>query len=386
MTSTAPKRKVALLTNTIAPYRVPTYSILGDEFELLVLHGGKEANRSSWGNPESVLSNAKVVRAWGWQIPFKQKLNGKIYNERLFHITPGFLWHLLRFQPDAVITNEMGFRSVVALIYGTIFRKPVWIWWEGTRHSERNIDGLRKGLRRIIAFWAHRWISSGVTATEYLLDLGVNRERILQSQNAVDEEQFQAAAEPAWRVSPRPVVLYVGRFVELKGVRLLLDAVATLQKAGGVFSLMLVGGGREKQGLEQYAAELGLKNVYFQPEQRPEKMPSVYRGADLLVFPTLQDVWGFVANEAILCGVPVLCSKYAGCAPDLFPPENIFSPDNPKEFTEKLAAGIAGQLPKADPTRLKTTAYLGREMVNDLNQFIRRDTPNQHSDPQAVVP
>ena len=385
MTGTNNRRKLALLTNTIGPYRLPLYSVLGDQFDLLVLHGGKEANRDSWGNPEDILSNAKVVRAWGWQIPFKQKLDGKVYNERLFHITPGFIWHLLRFRPDAVISNEMGFRSAVALVYGIIFRKAVWIWWEGTRHSERNIDSLRRALRKIVAFWADRWITCGVTSTEYLLDLGVKRETILQSQNSVDEKLFHAAVEPAWLLGPRPVVLYVGRFVELKGMRLLLDAVATLQRAGREFSLILVGEGREKQALEQRAAQLGLKNVHFQPAQPPEKMPSVYRSADLVVFPTLQDVWGFVANEAVLCGVPVLCSKYAGCAAELFPPENIFSPDNSGEFAGKLEAATAGRLPKADRTRLKTTEYIGRELVNELNRFIRRGASNQQPDPEAVV-
>jgi glycosyltransferase involved in cell wall biosynthesis len=385
MTAANNRRKLALLTNMIAPYRLPLFSILGDQFDLLVLHGGKEANRDSWGNVEDTLPNAKVVRAWGWQIPFKEKLDGKVFNERSFHITPGLLWHLLRFRPDGVISGEMGFRAAVALAYGTIFRKPVWTWSEATRHSERNIDLLRKALRKIVTFWADRWITSGVTSTEYLLDLGVKREKILQSQNSVDEERFQAAVEPAWLLRPRPVVLYVGRFVELKGVSLLLEAVATLQRAGGEFSLVLVGEGRERQALEQRAAELGLRNVHFQPAQPPEKMPSVYRSADLVVFPTLQDVWGFVANEAVLCGVPVLCSKYAGCAAELFPAESIFSPDNPSEFAEKLGAAIAGRLPKADPTRLKTTEYLVRELVNELNRFIRRGASNQKPDPEPVV-
>src|SRR5579864_6606340 len=386
MTAINNRKKLALLTNMIAPYRLPLFLVLGDQFDLLILHGGREANRDSWGNVEDILSNAKVVRAWGWQIPFKQKLNGKVFNERLFHITPGFIWHLLRFRPDAVITSEMGFRSAVALAYGTIFRKPVWIGWEGTRHSERKIDSVRKALRKIVAFWADRWITSGVASTEHLLDLGVKREKILQSQNSVDEKQFQAPVEPAWLLHPRPVVLYVGRFIELKGVRLLLDAAATVQRAGREFSLLLVGEGRERQALEQRVAELGLKNVHFQPAQPPERMPSVYRSADLVVFPTLQDVWGFVANEAVLCGVPVLCSKYAGCAAELFPADNIFSPDDPTEFAEKLEAAIAGRLPKADPTRLKTTEYLGRELVNELNGFIRRDDSNQGYKPSHRRP
>jgi hypothetical protein len=113
----------------IAPARIPVYSFLAREFELLILHGGQEANRESWGNSEQALPNAEVVRAWGWQIPFEHKRNGLVYNERLFHITPGLIWHLLRFRPDAIITNEMGFRSAVALAYGAIFRKRVWIWW-----------------------------------------------------------------------------------------------------------------------------------------------------------------------------------------------------------------------------------------------------------------
>jgi len=42
------KVKLALLLNMIAPYRVPLDSLLADQFDLMVLHGGKEANRESW--------------------------------------------------------------------------------------------------------------------------------------------------------------------------------------------------------------------------------------------------------------------------------------------------------------------------------------------------
>ena len=363
------KSKLALLTNMIAPYRLRIYSYLAQEFDLLILHGGREANRESWGNSEEALASAKVVRAWGWQIPFKQKLDGRVFNERSFHITPGFLWHLLGFQPDAVISNEMGFRSAMALAYGWLFHKPVWIWWGGTLHTERHIDPFRCVIRRIFRHLGDRWITYGQSATEYLLSLGVERDRIFQSQNSVDEQQFSANAEPAWVIQPRPVVLHVGRLIELKGIRSLLDAAAILQLKGYEFSLLLVGEGREKRALEQHAQELGLKHVYFQPAQPPEKMPSVYRSADLVVFPTLQDVWGTVANEAILSGVPMLCSKYAGCATELFAPENLFSPEDFDDFLQKLGAAIRNGLPMPDPGRLKTTGELGFELVRELKKF-----------------
>src|SRR5215813_3017003 len=251
MGATTPRIKLALLMNMIAPYRLPLFSLLADQFDLLILHGGKEANRDSWNALEGALPKAQVARPWGWQIPYTKKVNGEVFDEKFMHITPGIFWHLLRFQPDAIISNEMGFRSVLALIYAAVFRKPVWIWWGGTVHSERNVGFLRKVLRKALAFCVDHWVTYGQTSTEYLLSLGVKQERILQSQNGIDEERFKADAEPAWSIKPRPVVLHVGQFIERKGIGPLLEAASTLQKQGCEFSLLLVGSGRDRLAIER---------------------------------------------------------------------------------------------------------------------------------------
>lgn len=352
----------------ISPVKLGLYAFLADVFELMILHGGKEANRDSWNNMEKALPNARVVRAQGWQFHYTKKQAGEAFDEKYIHVNPGFAWHLLRFRPDAVISNEMGFRSMTALAYGMAFRKPVWIWSAGTLHSECGISGVRKIFRKALLLFSDRWITYGDAATEYLLSLGVKRDRILQSQNAVDERQFQSAAEPAWDIQPRPVVLYVGQFIERKGVGTLLEAAARLQQEGNDFSLLLVGSGRDKPVLEQRSKALGLKNVHFRSAQTPEKMSSVYRSADLLVLPTLEDVWGLVVNEAILSDLPVLCSKYAGCASELLEPENIFSPEDLNGFSRKLGVAISGHLAKTDPRRLKTTKQLGFEIAQELNR------------------
>src|SRR5260370_29912203 len=105
MSTTSSKRKLALLTNMIGPYRLSFYAVLADQFDLVVLHGGKEANRESWRGLEEILSNARVVQALGWQIRYAKKVNGKVFDEKFIHVTPGLLWHLLRFQPDAIISS-----------------------------------------------------------------------------------------------------------------------------------------------------------------------------------------------------------------------------------------------------------------------------------------
>jgi glycosyltransferase involved in cell wall biosynthesis len=365
------KTKVALLLNIIAPSRIRLYSLLADHFDLLILHGGTEANRDSWSNLDQQLPNARVVRAWGWQMRHAKKMDGEVFDEKFIHITPGFAWGLLRFRPQAVITNEMGIRTLIALAYGTLFRKPVWVWWGGTLHTERDNGRLRHAIRKIISRWAKRWISYGQTSTEYLLRLGIPRERILESQNTIDEQQFQRDAEPLWSVTPRPVVLFTGQFIERKGLGSLLDAAAAVQRQGLDFSLLLVGGGRDKQALADKAKSLSLKNVQFRPSQTPDKMPAVYRSGDVLIFPTREDVWGLVANEAVLSGVPVLCSKYAGCAAELFSQEDIFDPENADEFAQKLRDVVAGKLPKLNPSRIRTISEVANGIIFGVEDSLR---------------
>ena len=91
---------------------------------------------------EQLLPNAKVIKAWGWQIRLKRRVNGSLFDSRYLHFTPGYIGHLLRFRPDVVVTNEMGLRTLIALIYGTIARKPVWVWSGVTLHTERGVDPL----------------------------------------------------------------------------------------------------------------------------------------------------------------------------------------------------------------------------------------------------
>ena len=101
-------------------------------------------------------------------------------------------------------------------------------------------------------------------------------------------------------------------------------------------------------------------------------MPGIYRSADVLVFPTLEDPWGLVANEAIISGLPVLCSKYAGCAQELFRLDSIFDPENAEDFEHKLRAAVAGRLPKPDLSRIKTNAQITTELVAALNGSLRK--------------
>ena len=46
-------------------------------------------------------------------------------------------------------------------------------------------------------------------------------------------------------------------------------------------------------------------------------MALYYAAADVFIIPTLEDNWSLVVPEAMACGLPILCSRYNGCWPEL---------------------------------------------------------------------
>lgn len=366
------KPELALLTNIIAPYRLPIYRYLGERFRVTVIISGREENRDFWGRRFVREENYRLTRAWGFKIKLPRKKEGRLFDYRYLHINPGYLAKLFHIRPDAVLSHEMGFRTLAALAYGTLFHKPVWVGWEGTMHTEKETGWWKTVVRRLIARWCKRWVSYGETSTEYLLSLGIGRDSILQVQNCVDERLFtRPDTGPLLAVSPKPVLLYVGQLVARKGVRHLLTAAAKIQSEGYVFSLLLVGTGPEHDELTSLARQLGLQNVHFHPPVEPEAMAGIYKSADLLVFPTLEDVWGLVVNEALWSGLPVLCSRYAGCARELLPPQNIFDPLDAAEFCRGLKTALAGGLAPPDTGQLKTCRETARAIAGAVEGVLR---------------
>ncbi len=361
------KKRLAILTNMLTPYRLIAYRRLGDAFDTLILHGGTEPNRH-W--ELNVPANLKTRKVWTCQVVRKKKIGvAGISDTNYVHLNLGLLWSLPRFRPDVIISHEMGLRTILALLYGKLTSTMVWVWWGGTLHSERNITRSRVRLRRWLARHVQRWISYGASTTEYLESLGIPRERILQIQNCVQQEIFQPVEDVTCdegRV--RPVILSVGQLLQRKGLDKLIAACGRLAAREAQFSLVIVGQGPEKENLIRLAAANGLEHFEILPNQSQRTLNTIYRAADVFVFPTLEDVWGLVVNEAMWAGTPVLCSQYAGCARELLSEENIFDPMSPESFDAALEKVMSRSVLPPERGRLLTWQEVGGLLCSSLQE------------------
>ncbi|WP_263415267.1 glycosyltransferase family 4 protein [Terriglobus albidus] len=357
---------MALLVNVIAPYRLPVYESISSAFNLTILHGGTERNRS-W--QMSLPASMKVQKVMTWQLEKKRKLGVKgIQDGSYVHLNLGLLFWIPKLKPDIIISNEMGMRSWIAILFGLAMNRPVWIWSGATMHSERNIGPLKRVTRKLLAKLAPRWISYGTEATEYLRHLGVSREKVLQIQNCVPEGSFKfEPIENEWfKDKAGPVLLTVGQLTTRKGLNNLIESAARVQKEGYEFSLVIVGDGPQKAELEQLALRHSLKNFEIIPNKSQATLRMIYYAADVFVFPTLEDIWGLVVNEAILCRLPVVCSANAGCATELIDPENVFDPLDPLSIDNAVRRAVLGQVTPSDPRRLRTCDEVGAAIVASL--------------------
>jgi len=131
--------------------------------------------------------------------------------------------------------------------------------------------------------------------------------------NGVDGVTFAFADEPRRRalrseigVGMRtPLLLFVGRFVEKKGLPLLRDIVQRLPDTRWIFA----GWGPDDP------ARWGLPNVSVNRGLAREELVSLYQAADLLVLPSFGEGFPLVVQEAMACGTPALVSEAtaAGC-------------------------------------------------------------------------
>lgn len=166
---------------------------------------------------------------------------------------------------------------------------------------------------------ASRVVAVSAAEARQLRVLGIAPAAVAHVPNPVDLREFDGRPDGsrfrrAHGLDGRPLVLFLGKITPRKGVRTLVEAFAQL--APGCAQLVIAG--NDLGGLSEAlvrAGDLGLRDRVVLPGLLPgaERLDAL-AAADVVVYPSRDEVFGLVACESLLAGTPVIVGNDSGAA------------------------------------------------------------------------
>ena len=189
-----------------------------------------------------------------------------------------------------------------------------------------DLFGLRGRIFQSLKRWVMRRASAFTVVSQPMVDtaikLGADPERTSVIPMGVDFSNRFSVDREKQRVAGQ--ILFVGRLVEKKGVKYLIEALPAIRTHVPGAHLVVVGGGPALEALTAQVDELGLNGcVEFRGPLPQDSLPELYQCASVFVAPFIdadsgdKEGLGLVTVEAIACGCPVVVGDVAVVA-DIF--------------------------------------------------------------------
>lgn len=159
---------------------------------------------------------------------------------------------------------------------------------------------------------------SNVEVSQYL-QMNIPSENVVVIPNGIDMNSFCKLPEKGtfrkkFNINEKHIILFLGRLHKIKGIDFLIKAYAELIKEKNEVLLVLAGpddGYRDKA--ELLIDKYNLNNVKFIGFIDGLDKLAAYVDADVLVYPSIFEIFGLVPFEAIMCGTPVIVTENCGC-------------------------------------------------------------------------
>ena len=292
---------VLWLTNLPAPYRIPIWDRIASQYPLHVKFLLKNDNWRNWQVPEGVEWQSEHLSLFSLKLgeyDFIPSLRGARRVLRNIDTVVVGGWEV----PFYIFTIFLAKKRHIPMIH----------FYESTDSSHRFKGHLIRKIRSFVLSQADFVVTTGFASTNAVLNMGIAREKIVTLFNPVDVNWFHKMAlihrTPA---TPGHKFLFVGRLIELKNLKVLIEAFVQIRQESD--TLTIVGEGELSRQLEDLASSKGVANsVHFLGYKKPEDLTKIYASNNTLILPSTNEVWGLVVNEALASGLHIVVSDKCG--------------------------------------------------------------------------
>ncbi|MGO9390166.1 glycosyltransferase family 4 protein [Rhodoblastus sp.] len=227
------------------------------------------------------------------------------------------LWRAVRVSDAVIIHDSLYITSIFAAVLAKLNRKPLLLIQHISQISFASY--AMRSVMRLANFIVTRPMLGAADILVFISDV-VRRDLIGEPawrpyrllQNGIDGALFHPRLEKSRsRVRrdygipvDRSVAIFVGRFVEKKGLSIL----AALAHRRPDLHFALVGNGPVRPG------KWGLPNIHVLGFQSQATLADLYRASDFLLLPSVGEGYPLVIQEAMACGLPVICGAASALA------------------------------------------------------------------------
>jgi glycosyltransferase involved in cell wall biosynthesis len=193
-----------------------------------------------------------------------------------------------------------------------------WLYWKPNIKLSSMFQLYDRYISTIVRNRADAIIAPSSAIKEYLLNYGVNEDKIQWIPSGVDIEAFSPNPSSMLReklgIGDEKIILSIARLHPLKGLHSLIQAYGAVAGNFPDTRLVILGKGPQEKILRDLAKQLNIeRKVLFLTEHiLHEKISHLFNSADIFAFPSIVEPFGMVNLEAMACGVPTVASNTGG--------------------------------------------------------------------------
>lgn len=290
-------KKILVITNIPAPYREDfhfgMYKKYGDNY-IVVYCAKNEPNRK-----------------WKFELQNYTKVFLSEHTSKYKHFNINILNYLIKLKPHIIIMGGFNPTNLFAWLYSKFTRIKTICWSDSNLFSENKLTWIHKKIRHFIIPRSDAFLVVSNKGRELFEYYGAKAEKIFWSPLVINNQKFQIDG-----IQKIYDITFSGQFIERKQPLFFLEVARSLKYLYPTIKVLLLGEGPLKSIVID---ELNKNKIdyYDAGFVQQDELPYYYNSSKVLLFPTVNEPWGLVVNEACASGVPVITTPVAGVAKEL---------------------------------------------------------------------
>lgn len=245
------------------------------------------------------------------EAPFEfRKLSRTTFYERAQFNDQSLTDWLNTLKPDVVICSGWMDRGYVKAVANIQFQcAKVMAFDNHWMGDARQRIGALYARFKFTRHFTHAWVP-GAPQVPFARKLGFAKTNIATGFYCADTAAFSAfyAMRPERQTTLPERFIFIGRYVDFKGVFELWSAFSALRQDAPHWELLCIGTG------DRFNDRLEMPNLYHIGFVQPANLPHFLEQAGVFVLPSHKEPWGVVVHELAAAGFPMICSDRVGAA------------------------------------------------------------------------